>query len=378
MNHRAGVQDVVLELQAVQSEIELLTIEGLLAQLPAYQRLGLAELEATAKANFEDAITVLEAGVVFPGMYSERARYIAESRLEAGIPIDDIMRGYRISMAEFMNRFMESALRLNVSRAAIVRGNQLMWQTADVYSTSLSRAYQEIQSQKEARDYAARYEFIVRTFENSLIDSELRTQLRRFGLAPNRSFVGFFARYVGQSKVQQPPIFQAEASGQRDFISSHYSQTVLWGVAHEGLVPSNGWQVVFGHSVAARDLSASLQLADQLWRRTLEDSPGASTAQSLSWRGMQPSDALIDYLTEKYITPLEQESESFQELLWNSVATFVSMDCDYSSAAAELFIHPNTLRYRTNRYQDLCNISLQSTTNIIEISVLAYERNLKE
>lgn len=378
MNQRAGVQDVVIELQAVQNEIELLTIEGLIAQLPAYESLGKAELKATAKANFEDAIAVLNAGVVLPGMYTERARYIAESRLEAGIAIDDIMRGYRIAMAEFMNRFMESSLRLNVSRAAIVRGNQLMWQTADVYSASLSRAYQEIQSQKEARDYAARHEFMVRTFENSLADSDLKTQLRRFGLSPSRSFVGFFARYLGNQKVQQPPIFQAQASGQKEFIESHYSQTVLWGVAHEGLVPSDGWQVMLGHRVASRDLSASLHLADQLWRRTVEDSPGAITAQSLSWRGMQPSAALIDYLTGKYITPLEQESESFQELLWKSVSTFVSMDCDYSSAAAELFIHPNTLRYRTNRYQDLCNISLQSTTNIIEIAILAYERKLKK
>src|SRR5690625_2129993 len=131
--------------------------------------------------------------------------------------------------------------------------------------------------------------------------------------------------------------------------------------------------VVFGHPVPVQEAASSLRLATQLWRRVPADWVGTATAETLSWKGLAVSDALYSTLEAKYFSPLSPESPDSRATLWESVKTYIEHDRNVSSAAAALFVHHNTLRYRLRRFEALAEVSLKSVDTLIEIGILAHE-----
>jgi putative transposase len=369
--------EVVEDLLNASAEIKDASIQSLLGAVPAYKRLDPQELDATARANIADAMEALRTGVVLPGIYQERAHSIAAKRIQYGIAVEDIFRGYRVAAAEITSRFIETALEKRLSATAIVRGNELLWQLADAFTSAISTAYQEYLSERDARDYSARHDFLVKIYEETLPADEMASSLRRFGMFPDESVLGFLAEYRGGRSSRTYEIFEQKGAAFNRYISAHSSTTVIWGLTQQKLHPRPAWMVVFGHPVPVQEAASSLRLATQLWRRVPADWVGTATAETLSWKGLAVSDALYSTLEAKYFSPLSSESPDFRATLWESVKTYIEHDRNVSSAAAALFVHHNTLRYRLRRFEALAEVSLKSVDTLIEIGILAHEIYLR-
>lgn len=370
----AGVVEGLLQDLA---DIKGSSIRNLLLLVPAYERLDPRDLDAAADANIADAIGVLRSGVVLPGMYIERAHAIAASRINYGIAIEDVLRGYRVAIAEIMNRFMERALDIRLPAHTIVRGNQLLWQTADAYTSAISTAYQELVSERGAQDYAARHDLIARVFDGTLQDEELRASLRRFGLLAHEPVLGFFAEFRGRPTPRLPKVFIENGPVAPRHVSSYNTDTVLWGLTQQTLAARPDWMVVFGPALPAAQATESLRLADQLWQRVPASWKGVATAETLSWRGTPVSQPLSDSLQTKYLGPLHGETAAFQRTLWESVRAYIEHDRHVDTTADALFVHRNTLRHRLHRFESLTGAHLNATETIVELTLLANELDLK-
>ena len=106
------------------------------------------------------------------------------------------------------------------------------------------------------------------------------------------------------------------------------------------------------------------------------DTAGWWDAGVLSWRiAVRGSDTMAELVTAKYTVPLEDEGE-FGEVLMDSVSVFIDNRRVLRKAAAELFVHENTLRHRLQRFEQVTGSRLSEADTLIEVSWLRHLRVL--
>lgn len=94
---------------------------------------------------------------------------------------------------------------------------------------------------------------------------------------------------------------------------------------------------------------------------------GRKDLSAMSWRLAVPhSEALNRLLRAVYIDPV-LEAGDFGESLLESVRAYLASNLDVRAAAASIPVHPNTLRYRLQRFEQLTGHPLDFSS-LMEIS----------
>jgi hypothetical protein len=70
-------------------------------------------------------------------------------------------------------------------------------------------------------------------------------------------------------------------------------------------------------------------------------------------------------VVERYIRPLEQDGRAGATVL-ETVRLYLEHDCQVPETAAALGVHPNTVRYRISRFEQVTDCSLRHTTSLVE------------
>jgi DNA-binding PucR family transcriptional regulator len=70
-------------------------------------------------------------------------------------------------------------------------------------------------------------------------------------------------------------------------------------------------------------------------------------------------------VVERYVRPLERDGRGGTTVL-ETVRLYLEHDCQVPETAAALGVHPNTVRYRVGRFEQVTGCSLRRTESIIE------------
>jgi purine catabolism regulator len=77
----------------------------------------------------------------------------------------------------------------------------------------------------------------------------------------------------------------------------------------------------------------------------------------------------VDDLYETYLLPLiEYDAASGADLV-STLETFLESGLNYRATAAKLFVHHNTVRYRIQRIEELCQVNLESSEDRLNLSI---------
>ena len=71
-------------------------------------------------------------------------------------------------------------------------------------------------------------------------------------------------------------------------------------------------------------------------------------------------------LLEHYVAPLEGLGHPGVEIL-NTVRAFLDNQGHHERTASQLYVHPNTVRYRIKRYEEIVGTSLRDTATMVGI-----------
>ncbi|MEW6545861.1 MAG: PucR family transcriptional regulator ligand-binding domain-containing protein [Bacillota bacterium] len=83
----------------------------------------------------------------------------------------------------------------------------------------------------------------------------------------------------------------------------------------------------------------------------------------------------IESFCREILGPLEQREREQPELI-ETLAAFFRCNCDPIQCARELFVHPNTVRYRLRRVEALCGISLHNQEDLFNLQLALKLRRL--
>ncbi len=373
MTPSAAPMSIVLIAEQMTSNCEMIaqrSAQRVAREIPTYSRIPFDEILAQAKINVGRGVQVLLSQQA-PGPDEKMSDIlVARDRFREGLPMEDMLRGYRISLGDIRDEFIACAERMGLDADLIVHGTVLLWELTDSATVQLSTAYREMSVEKALHDEFDRIDFLRRLLFGNASTEELHSLSRLYRLSTEGRYYAVRGR-PGNGASLQTLIRQLEKSG---FTSnSHGIVGVIDGdvaglTAVRPTLDNLDAIIGVGPRVALHNAEHSFRRATRILDvANYFGSPGVFTLEDLSWRiGVVELPEVTETLVRRYIEPLNKLDE-FGPVLKDTVREYLASGQRLGATAQKLIIHINTLRYRLERYQDIVGADLSSTNTVMEV-----------
>ena len=346
-----------------------------------YRRVNLVapqELRKVCRANLERALSSL-LGERNLSLEAVRRTGLAQAR--QGIPLPAVLRAFRISGTFVYETLLEQAGPGFINSAQTVEISSSVWKTIDLYSGAVASVYSEVAAETSRESGQARLDLLDNLLRGLILNQpELEEAARSLDLPST----GTFVVVVGEN-----PTPGRERQGTIEALLRARRWRSVWrpGADTEvGIVVVERVEDI--HRL--RDELASLSLAAGASNpfTGLPEIPNALNRARAARRSLPPGTAGVVMFGDSPVTTLiatapPMARDAVRSVLAGVLAlpsverkvlldTLVAWFAGHGSAkeaADRLFVHPNTVRYRIRRIQDLTKRNLTDPVGIGEIYV---------
>jgi hypothetical protein len=340
-----------------------------IAELPSYRAIPLSELLPEIRRNFAVALSALrERRLPRQGEDVSAYEKSGEQRARQGVTLADMLQGWTIGLEISRAGAYRQAPGGEHREALLLEAIEIMtaWNTLGMNASAAAHRRVELQlARQEQHDVAN----VVRGVLLGGIGSRQLGQLERFGVDPTQEYYAVRVRPAASFDITE--IERWIAASRSDARPTGLVALIDGDVAGFVAKPPPARQVPVAAGVAGprplpllpdafRLASRALEAASAIGRRGLADLAGLGLIPAIF-----DDEDVGDAMLERYVAPLERAGRS-AALVLDTVDRYLSHDCDPSRTAAELGVHPNTVRYRVARFEHLTACSLRRTESLAE------------
>jgi putative transposase len=342
----------------------------LVRQLPSYAAVSEASIEASTRRNLDAAVRALRSGTPPPrDDFARDAEITVRERASQAVPVEDMMRGYRLNIGVIQDRFVELAEEERVPSHLILRGTRLLWSVSDTFSTCCALEYQSLGINNALRDAYRRAELLHAVLHGTLSQAELVSNCGFYGLDPAAAYQAMRAD-VGREDVERVrrSLERLGSSPTRRALVGTLGGYCV-GIVARRPAPLDGVLVGLGASVPLPEMAASFATASRVLEAARRlGRTGAFGLDDLSWRLAAVNEPQVgELLARRYLAPLRAHGE-FGTLLRETVRAYLDHGQNVARTAGALVVHVNTLRYRLRKFEELTGANLASTDTIVELA----------
>jgi hypothetical protein len=336
-----------------------------------------ADLVRSCSDNIEMIFCAL-AGL--PSPRAEGPRETGRRRAEQGMPLAVTLRGYRIGGRFVWNVLVRSSDRSAPAREALLQAAEVIWAVIDDYSEALSDAFRDAIADQTRRDTQVRTAVLGSVLDGSLGDGpglwEAATML---GLPHQGTFVVVAAETTQTIDEPLPRVEQALRG--RDVAS-------VWRLDADlqiGILTLQREAVIAQVCTQLADLATARVGVSQRFS-SLEGAPQALRQARVACLAAAPrSRDVVRYeqepvavllagapeagnaFAQSVLGPVLAQPSVDREVLVGTLRAWFARSGSASAAAAQLFVHRNTVRYRLRRVEELTGRSLADPEAIGQI-----------
>lgn len=332
-------------------------------ELPAYRHLPPEQLDADVRVEVQRVLRSARAGrgAIDDRELAELAA-VGEQRARQGVPVEDMLRAWRIGVQVVIAHSRELAPRLGIADDQVLDFVESTLAWSDVAMSTTTAAHRRAELDLALADQEQRSGFVRRVLFGSLAPAELRLQAEAHALDPAREYVAVRARPSADATTRtlERALGFHEAAQHRRGLSALVDGDVA-GFLRE---PPSGTAAIDGvvgvgpprpldrlaesYRLAERALTA----AHAFGRTGIHDLP------SLGLRAAVAADPDVgDALLERYVAPLAGGGSGAE--LAATVRTYLACGMHVERTAERLFVHQNTVRYRLARFEELTGANLR-------------------
>lgn len=350
----ATLQAVIDALQGSLDDLTEETCVRIYRDLEAYAGIERAALAAAVDRNLHTALQALREGRVPPVGTLDGAEQTARERYESGVPVEEIVRGFRISIALIHERFVDLAISFGLPVETTLTGSRVLWGVGDAFTTRIITAYHALAVDTALRDAQRRAAAL-----QALLAGEPADDPILGALDPQRAYAVVRCRAAAGPEADRVRR-RLEATGGTP---EARAIVIVDGRSCLGLVTTRpddpGVPVGLGVFVRPVDLPRSdrtareaLRLARRLGRR------GVQSIDELGWRlaAVTRHDVWQTY-ADRYLAPVRAEGGFGEEIL-AALRAWLEHGQSIPKAAEALHVHVNTVRYRLHRFEELTHADL--------------------
>lgn len=343
--------------------------QELIAQIQGRMRRELRVYERLAAESYESHIglavesTLRLSRVRTPKLPEEQIRLLeqvgaAEARL--GVPVDQMLLAWRLGVELLVQRATEEAQRLGISEQQQLMFVRAALRASDLGMSTTARGHREIELEHDRVVRDLRADFVRAVLFAGTDAGELRERAKSYRLDVTRRYVAVRVRLgaTGQwpSAEQAVGLTEAARSGLGMGCLIDGDLAGFLALQPGDAAPARAG---VGPAVPLERLCESFRLASRALR-TME-AFGLAGTRDLASLGLRPA-VLADpdvgiALRDRYLAALTR-SASNSELL-ESLRAYLASGGHVETAAARLHVHPNTLRYRLARFEELAEVKLR-------------------
>jgi hypothetical protein len=368
----AGIEDLALQ--------QALAVES---GFPSYAN-GVVPREsllASGRRNVNYMVEALRMGAAPDPTDLDEVARVAERTVQ-GVPAGELHSAYRTCLLLLADHFARTAREMGLDADVILSGTRLLWETADVLASVVVTARQSAELDVAREDESQRGDFLRALVLDSPRHAELVRRAPAYGLPQERLYWVIRAR--------------SDQTAQGDEIRAHLeSQTRTLGCSPLlGVIEGD----IVGVVPTRPKASVTTMCAGVDGPVTLEQVPHAFATASrmldvalgfgmtgifdLAGLGLRVPVAsepeLGKMLTDRYLLPLRKAGE-FGEVLEQTLTAYVAAGGNIKSTASALGVHPNTVRHRLRRIEDITGAFFDDLDSLIElwwaVSWRAHERD---
>ncbi|WP_028937104.1 PucR family transcriptional regulator [Pseudonocardia spinosispora] len=358
--------DVLLEQQAaLTAEIR----SSMQERLSSYHELDAEQFERHVAMAVD---TTIRLAAVTPPRLSEWQTQVLEQVGEAqaglGVPVEAMLLAWRIGADILMERGSELAAKLGIDDRELLAFVRGALASSDVGMITTARAHRraELERDREAQDRRA--SFVRAVLFGTGEPSELRARAKSYGLDPTRRYRAVRVRTDGEGSWQQAERAIGLASAAR----AGEGMSVLVDGDLAGFLAREPGDVApglagLGPAVPLERLAESFRLATRsLTTLHAFGLTGTRDLTALGLRAAVVADQDVgEALRDRYLAPLAR-SGSGPEII-TTLRVYLAAGSHVETAAEQLHIHPNTLRYRLARFEDLADVRLREPLVAFEV-----------
>jgi hypothetical protein len=357
-------------------------VDRIVAEIPSYAAVPRDRLRPGVAANVRDGIGYLfdeQAGAYASAATAEMATAaidadaaaVGADRAERGIPVEDLLHAYRIGVRTVWERFTDEARRNEVDPDEILALADRVWEWADTVMLRAAREHRRVDLEAALDAEQKRSAFVRALLAGTLDRSGIYLQAVAFGLDPDRRYLPFRARGGKDARAvvallvpyfphTTPPVtlFDGDLAG----LLARRPASRLRGGVVVGIGPAvRPAEAVDAFERATRALDTACRF-------------GMTGVYDLADLGLHTAvvaeNELGTLLHDRYLAPIRDLPD-----IERTVITYLEGGMHVEDAARALFVHPNTLRNRLRRFEELTGANLRDHRTLAELWwALAHQR----
>lgn len=362
-------EEVVVQLEEGVHHLIQVTVDRVLQELASYSPVKPSALEVSVRRNLAIAIRALRSGRPPEPVTLVEAEQTTRERFAQGIPVEEIIRAFRISIGLIQERFVSICFEHGAEANVALAGSGLLWAVGDAFTTRVVTAYHALDLDSSLEDAQRRAEQVRAMLDGTLNMAESADDLKKYRLYARGDYAAI--RCVTESGAAEKTRREIERSGSlsdRPALIAVDRGECLGVVAtrptlESQLVLGIGPFVALGEVAHSfRVASKSYDVAKKLYRR------GVFGIEELSWRLAAVSEPNVtEFLYRRYVAPLRAQGE-FGAVLETTLRAYFEHRQSMTRTAEFLVLHVNTLRYRLKRIAELTSTSLESVDALVELA----------
>ncbi len=345
-----------------------MTISQVLRDLDSYAAVEPAALEVSVRRNLTIAVRALRANRPPAASELAEAEQTTRERFAQGIPVEEIIRAFRVSIGLIQERFVETCFEEGVPADATLSGSRLLWAVGDAFTTRVITAYHAFDLDSALQDAQRRTDYVRAMLRGQLNVAESAGDLATYRLDPDAAYAAI--RCLAEPQTAERTRRAVEAGGSLPNRSALVAVDAgeCIGIVAKRPAEDAAHVIGLGPFVPLREIAESFRIAsracdvaEQLGRR------GVFGIEDLTWRlAAADHPDVTGFLVQRYLAPLREGGE-FGTVLEETLRAYLAHGMNIARTAEALVTHTNTLRYRLRRFTELTGLSLESAEVLVEL-----------
>ena len=344
----------------------------LVTEIEAYRSLTGDELVPVMRRNIEFVLRMVRDRRT--DLTLEEREWFGEAGAERsaqGLPVADTLRGWRLGTETIWEYMAECGRSRGVSDAILIELMRDIQRAIDPAIVAFVTGHHRAELERIRDEDHVRGELVHRLLRGLLGGSELREQCAVWGLDPDRHYVTFRARPTARASPRELErlLGLAPVKGQRRQGLAAVIDGDLAGFAERVRHRDVPTHVGVGPPAPLDRLEPSFRLATRAFATAGAFAlTGVFDLDALGLRAAVVADPEVgDRLVRRYVDPIRSGAARSAEALLEAIERYLACGLRAEAAAAELNVHPNTLRYRLSRFEQLTGADLHDIAVVAEV-----------
>ncbi|MGW4352233.1 PucR family transcriptional regulator [Nocardia sp. NPDC004582] len=340
-------------------------VERARAEMPVYGRLSAATIvRSTESILARLARALLDSRPLDAEDLSALGEF-GETRARQGVSLADIQNGWRIAVREILAELTAAAAACKVADRVLLESITDLLDLVDQASIAFSAAHREVEIALARHDEQFRAELTRALLLGVLGPAELQIRAQQLGLDLQCEYQAFRTRPEENAASLVPHGITPRLSAARGFVTTVDGDVA--GFVEKSSKLAGSRVIAYGPPVRLEDLDRSFRLAT----RVLATAQlfGLTGPLDLDRVGLLPAIAadteLGAELARRYLEPLG-DTDSARTLV-DTAACFLDAGMRVDATAERLTVHPNTVRYRLSRFEELAGVDLRSAGAALQV-----------